>query len=166
MPTNDSDPEITAPAAVPAPRGASAASGLRFVPHRLEISPQGLKASYPDGFTRELSFAEVASVVVRLLPPDPPWNAHPLLDMVVLATDAHAWTAVRVFSTTVVNYAAVPGGPSTSRLENTRRLGAHLLAQNPAMMVDDETRAFLLEARPAARFVSTSHFTEYDRRYR
>ena len=144
----------------------AAASGLRFVAHRLEITPQGLKASYPDGRTREVSFAEVASVVVRLLPPDPPWNAHPLLDAVILVPDATAWTAIRIFSTTVVNYAAVPGGPSTSRLENTRRLGAHLVAQNPQMVVDEETRAFLLDSKPASRFVNTSHFAEYDRRYR
>jgi hypothetical protein len=144
----------------------SARAALRFVAHRCEITPEGLKVTFPSGQRREATFAEIASLVVRLLPPDPPWNTQPILDVVVPADGGGAWTAVRVFTTTVVNYAAIPGGASAQRLENVRRLGAHLVAQNPAMGLDPETAAFLQDNKPAGRFANTRHFLEYDERYR
>jgi hypothetical protein len=143
----------------------SAESSLRFVARKCEVTPAGLKVSYPDGRTREVAYPQIVSLVVRLLPPDPPWNAQPLLDAVVRSSDNTSWETVRVFSTTLVNTAALPGGGSTSRLENVRRLGAHLLAQHPALNLDPETGAFVTEGKPPARFVSTSHFAEYDQRY-
>lgn len=144
----------------------AAASGLRFVARKCEITPAGLKVSYPDGRTRDVGYSEIASVVVRLLPPDPPWNAEPLFDAVVRSADNTSWEAVRLFSTTVVNTAALPGGGSTARLDNLRKLGAHLLAQNPALSLDPETATFMKDGKPPARFVSTTHFAEYDQRYR
>jgi hypothetical protein len=143
----------------------AAASGLRFVARKCEITPTGLKVQYPEGRTRDVAYGEVASLVVRLLPPDPPWNAQPLLDAVVRSADNSAWEAVRVFSTTIFNTAALPGGGSTSRLENMRKLGAHLVAQNPGLSLDPETAAFVTEGKPPARFVNTTHFAEYDQRY-
>jgi hypothetical protein len=143
----------------------AAASGLRFVAHKCEITPAGLKVTYPNGRSRDVPYASIAALVVRLLPPDPPWNAQPLLDAVVRSPDDTAWQAVRVFSTTVVNTAALPGGGSTSRLENVRKLAAHLLARHPALSLDPETAAFVREGKPPARFVNTTHFAEYDQRY-
>jgi hypothetical protein len=72
---------------------------------------------------------------------------------------------LRIFSTTIVNYGAIPGGASTSRLENTRRLAAHIAAQSPSLALDPETAAFIKEGKPPARFVNMTHFTEYDVRY-
>jgi hypothetical protein len=144
----------------------TAASGLRFVARKCEITPTGLKVQNPDGRSREVGYAEIAALVVRLLPPDPPWNAAPILDAVVRSADNTAWEAVRVFSTTIVNTAALPGGGSTSRLENMRRLGGHLAAQNPAISLDAETAAFVNDGKPPSRFVNTTHFADYDLRYR
>lgn len=144
----------------------AAASGLRFVARKCEITPAGLKASYPDGRVRDVGYAEIASLVVRLLPPDPPWNAEPLFDAVVRSADNASWDVVRIFSTTLVNTAALPGGGSTGRLDNLRKLGAHLLAQNPALSLDPETATFMKDGKPPVRFVSTTHFAEYDQRYR
>lgn len=144
----------------------SAASGLRFVARKCEIGPLGLKVSYAEGPVRDVAYVEIVSLVVRLLPPDPPWSSQPFCDAVVRSADNTAWEAVRIFSTTVFNTAALPGGGSASRLDNMRKLGAHLLAQNPALSLDPETAAFLSEGRPPARFVSTNHFAEYDQRYR
>ncbi|HEY6546549.1 MAG TPA: hypothetical protein VI589_01535 [Vicinamibacteria bacterium] len=143
----------------------AASSGLRFVARRCEITPSGLAVSSADGSTRTVPYAAVLAVVVRLLPPDPPWSSQPLFDGVVRSADNTAWQAVRVFSTTPVNYGALPGGASTSRLENMRRLGAHLLAQNPQLSLDPETAAFVTGGKPPVRFVSTTHFAEYDQRY-
>lgn len=144
----------------------AAASGLRFVVRRCEITTVGLKIAYPDGRTRDVAYAAIAAVVVRLLPPDPPWNSQPLLDAVVRSADGASWEAVRIFSTTVLNAAALPGGASTSRLENMRKLAEHLMAQNPALSLDAETAAFVKQGKPPARFVNTTHFAEYDQRYR
>ena len=125
---------------------------------------QGLLRATGPG--RDVGYGEIVSFVVRLLPPDPPWSSQPLCDAVVRSADNTAWETVRVFSTTVFNTAALPGGGSTSRLDNMRKLGAHLLAQNPALSLDPETAAFVSEGKPPARFVSTNHFAEYDQRYR
>ena len=144
----------------------SAASGLRFVARKCEIQPTGLKVSYSDGPVREVGYGDIVSLVVRLLPPDPPWSSQPFCDAVVRSADNTAWEAVRIFSTTVFNTAALPGGGSASRLDNMRKLGAHLFAQNPALSLDPETAAFLNEGKLPARFVSTNHFAEYDQRYR
>ena len=144
----------------------SAASGLRFVARKCEIREAGLKVSYADRPGRDVGYGEIVSFVVRLLPPDPPWSSQPLCDAVVRSADNTAWETVRLFSTTVFNTAALPGGGSTSRLDNMRKLGAHLLAQNPALSLDPETAAFVSEGKPPARFVSTNHFAEYDQRYR
>lgn len=143
----------------------AASSGLRFVARRCEITASGLAVSSPDGSTRAVAYAAVLAVVVRLLPPDPPWSSQPVFDAVVRSADNTAWQAVRVFSTTIVNYGALPGGASTARLENMRRLAAHLLAQNPQLSLDPETAAFVKDGKPPVRFVSTTHFAEYDQRY-
>jgi hypothetical protein len=143
----------------------AASSGLRFVARRCEITTAGLTVSNPDGSTRAVAYAAVLAVVVRLLPPDPPWSSQPVFDAVVRSADNTAWQVVRVFSTTTVNYQALPGGASTSRLENMRRLAAHLLAQNPQLSLDPETAAFMSDGQPPVRFVSTTHFAEYDQRY-
>jgi hypothetical protein len=143
----------------------AASSALRFVAKRCEITPTGLSVAYPSGPGREVAFSEVLAVVVRLLPADPPWASQPIFDAVVRSADNTAWQALRVFSTTLVNYAALPGGASTSRLENMRRLAAHLLAQNPQLSLDPETAAFVKDGKPPVRFVSTTHFAEYDQRY-
>ena len=144
----------------------AARDSLRFVAHKCELTSESLKVTFTNGQRRDLAFADLASLVVRLMPPDPPWNAQPILDAVVPAEGGGAWTAVRVFTTTVVNFAAIPGGASAQRLENVRRLGAHLADKNPAATLDAETLAFLREGKPPGRFANIRHFTEYDERYR
>lgn len=144
----------------------AAAASLRFVARRCEIGAQGLRATYPDGKGREIAWVELAALVVRQLPPDPPWDAQILLDAVPVAAAGAAGIPIRVFSTTLVNYGAIPGGSSTtSRLENVRRLAAHIASQNPSATVDVETAAFLGGDKVPARFANMTEFTEYDARY-
>ena len=118
----------------------------------------------PPGKPRDILWNEIGRLVVRQLPPDPPWNASVLLDVVALV-DGARWEPVRIFVTTFVNYGALPEGASTSRLENIRNLTRFLRAKNPAVDLDPETTAFLDGAAPPARWNMTQ-FAEYDGHYR
>jgi hypothetical protein len=139
-----------------------AAAALRFVARRCEIGPGGLRAFEPNGKLRDLAWTEIARVVARALPPDPPWDAALLLDLV--APLEGRWQPVRIFSSTLVNYAALPGGASAARIDNLRRFAAHVRERNPSAAVDDETAAFLAGG-PVPRFPDITGFTEYDSVY-
>jgi hypothetical protein len=143
----------------------AAAEALRFVVHKCEIGAAGLKATHTSLRIRTLAWEEIASLLARQLPADPPWDARILLDVVPIATAADGTEPVRILSTTFVNYAALPGGASTSRLENLRRLVAHLAERNPSAAVDPETAAFLQGDKAPARFATITQFAEYDSRY-
>src|SRR5262245_48003697 len=140
-------------------------SALRFTAHKCEISDEGLRVTSGQGRTREVPWNEIGRLVVRQLPPDPPWDAGVLLDVVALA-DGVRWEPVRIFVTTFVNYGVLPGGSSTSRLENIRNLGRLLREKNPAVDVDPDTTAFLDGPAPPGRFANIPQFTEYDGHYR
>ncbi len=139
-------------------------SALRFTAHKCEIFDGGLRVTSAQGRTREVQWKEIGRLVVRQLPPDPPWDAAVLLDVVALA-DGVRWEPVRVFVTTFVNYGVLPGGSSTSRLDNIRRLARLLREMNPAVDVDPDTTAFLDGPAPPARFANMPQFEQYDRGY-
>ena len=107
----------------------AAASSLRFVAYRCEIGPRGLKASYSDGSVREIDWMNMASLVIRQLPPDKPWEGKVVLDILPMAAPGFMAPPVRIFASTYVNYAALPGGQATSTQENIRRLAAHIDTQ-------------------------------------
>ncbi len=101
--------------------------------------------------------------MARQLPPDPPWDAGLLVDLV-----AHIdgrWQPLRLFTTTLVNFAALGGTASTSRLENLRRLARHVREQHPAVALDDETLAFVDGTKAPARLVNMTQLVEYDAVY-
>ncbi len=141
------------------------AQALRFTAHKCELFDGGLRVTSSQGKTRDVRWSEVGRLVVRQLPPDPPWNSSVLLDIVALM-DGVRWEPVRVFVTTFVNYGALPEGASTSRLENIRNLARHLRSQNPAVALDPETTTFLEGNAPPARFANMTQFAEYDGNYR
>jgi hypothetical protein len=64
-----------------------------------------------------------------------------------------------------VNFAALEGGASTSRLDNLRRLARHLRERQPALALDDDTLAFVDGGKPPLRFASLAHLAEYDAVY-
>jgi hypothetical protein len=119
-----------------------------------------LRITLPNGGIRSLPFAGIKAVVVRQLPLDPPWDGALILD-VVPETD-HGPEPVRIFATTVVNYAAIPGGASTSRLDNTRRFVTFLKEQCPAVVLDTSTEEFMRGPRGPLRFATMTQFIEYD----
>jgi hypothetical protein len=141
-----------------------AETNLRFTAHKCEIFDGGLRVTSGQGKTRDVLWGEMGRLVVRQFPPDPPWDAAPLMDIVSLM-DGVRWEPVRVFVTTFVNYGVLPGGSSTSRLENLRKLARLLREKNPALVLDPETTAFVDGNQPPARFGNVAHFTEYDSHY-
>jgi len=140
-------------------------------PQRLEVScasspTSARSASARDaasGQGRDVPWADIGRIVVRQLPPDPPGDNGLILDLVAYV--GGRWEPVRVFGTTIVNYGALSGGASTSRLDNLRRFARHVRERHPAVAVDDETLGFLESQKAPARFVNMTQFTEYDALY-
>lgn len=149
---------------VKAPTGVDAArKSLRFIASRCEIGPSGLRVSLPSGEIREVAFSQVLSIVARQLPPDPPWDGALILD-IVPAKEASP-DPVRIFGNTVVNYASIPGGGTTSRLDNTRRLAGFLRDQCPQATIDEATQEFVRGPKVPLRFANMTQFLEYDAAY-
>jgi len=141
----------------------AAASALRFLAHKCEIGEAGLHVTSPKGQGRDVPWANIGRIVVRQLPPDPPWDSGVILDLV--AYTGERWEPVRVFGTTIVNYGALAGGASASRLDNLRRFARHVRERNPQVAVDEETLVFLETQKAPPRFVNMTQFTEYDALY-
>ena len=131
---------------------------------KCEISPKGLRVTSPRGAVREVGFEEIRSLLIRQLPPDPPWSSQVLFDALPAGTNGSG-EPVRIFGTTVVNYSALPTGTSTSRLENLRNFAAYPAAQNPALSIDPETAHFIGGPKAPARFPIMVEFHEYDSRF-
>lgn len=138
----------------------SARKSLRFIVHRCEITEGGLRITLPSGGIRAIPFTGIVGVVVRQLPLDPPWDGALIMDLVPAAELGP--DPVRIFATTVVNYAAIPGGASTSRLDNTRRFATFLKDQCPGLVLDDATQEFMRGPRGPSRFATMTQFIEYD----
>lgn len=140
-----------------------ARKSLRFIANRFELGAEGFHAVLPSGAARDIRYDQVAAVVARQLPPDPPWEGAFIVD-VVPSKDASP-EPVRIFGNTVVNYAAIPGGNSSSRLDNTRRLTAFLRDRCPNAMLDEATQEFVRGPKVPQRFANMTQFIEYDTIY-
>lgn len=142
----------------------AAASSLRFVIYRCEISERGLKAAYSNGTTREVQWNNIASIVVRQLPPDKPWEGKVVLDFLPVSAPGFPVAPLRVFASTYVNYSALPGGQAANTQENIRRLAAYAADQNPSILMDPASSSFIQEHKPPHR-LTLAQFAEYDQRY-
>ena len=164
---------IAAPSAVSAtgrrvetkgPAGVDAArKSLRFIANRFEVGAEGFHAVFPSGAARDIRYDQVAALVARQLPPDPPWEGAFIVD--VVPTKEASPEPVRIFGNTVVNYAAIPGGSSSSRLDNTRRLTAFLRDRCPKATLDEATQEFVRGPKVPQRFANMTQFIEYDTTY-
>jgi hypothetical protein len=141
----------------------SAAAALRFLATKVSIGDPGLRVTTREGRAHDVPWSGVGRIVVRQLPPDPPWDAGVLLDLVAYLDGR--WQPLRVFTTTLVNFAALGGQPSTSRLENLRRLARHVRARHPGVALDEATLAFVDGGKPPARLISITDLAEYDAVY-
>jgi hypothetical protein len=133
---------------------------LRFAVFRCEITPSGLAASDRNGAPRTLSWGEIASVSVRQLPNDPPWESAIVVDVV----PAGGAPPLRLVTGTFIAFQALPEGASTSPMENVRRLCRHIRTQNPAVGFDEATARFC-EAGPCPRVLGMRQWAEYDSRF-
>ncbi len=140
-----------------------AKKSIRFIAHRCDIGEAGLRVTLSNGEARDLAFAQIVGIVARQLPPDPPWDGALILDIV--PSKDLTREPVRVFGTTVVNYAAIPGGGTTSRLDNTRRLIAFLRERAPDAILDEATQEFVRGPKVPQRFANMTQFIEYDATY-
>ena len=75
------------------------------------------------------------------------------------------WQPLRLFTTTLVNFAALGGEASTSRMDSLRRLARHVRERQPTLALDDDTLAFVEGKKPPARLVNTTQLAEYDSVY-
>ena len=148
----------------PAPAD-SAASALRFVAYRCEISDSGIRAIYTNGQERDFVWGGIASIVIRQLPTGPPWEGKIFLDLVPLRKRDATFEPLRLFATTYVNYSFLPQGHSPSSQENLRRLANFVIAKNPTARVEPGTALFLQTGKNPPRFFVMAQFAEYDARY-
>jgi hypothetical protein len=140
----------------------AAAAALRFLAHKCEIGETGLRFTTREGRVRDVGWSGIGRIVARQLPPDPPWDAGLLVDVVAYLDGR--WEPLRLFTTTLVNFAALGGEASTSRMDNLRRLARHVRERQPTVALDDDTLAFV-EGKPPARLVSTTQLAAYDAVY-
>jgi hypothetical protein len=148
----------------PAPAD-SAASALRFVAYRCEISETGIRAIYTNGQERDYVWAAFASLIVRQLPTVPPWEGKILLDLIPGQKRDTPFEPLRLFATTYVNYSFLPQGHSPSSQENLRRLANFVIAKNPTIRVEPGTSLFLQTGKTPPKFFVVAQFAEYDARY-
>jgi hypothetical protein len=141
----------------------AAASALRFVAHKCELREEGLHVTRAGGDQRDVPWTHVGRLVIRQLPPDPPWDAGVICDLVCHV--GGRWEPVRIFGPTLVNYAALAGGASTSRLDNLRRLARHVRERNPGLAVDDDTLGFVEGRTPPPRLANTTELARYEAGY-
>jgi hypothetical protein len=133
---------------------AAATAGLRFAVASAAIVADGLRAG-----DRLLAWRDVARVVARRLPPDPPWTKATFVDLVP-ATGA----PLRLAASTRIDYAALPGGAAPTAKGNFRRLVAVARHANPAIEIDAES-APVFDGGEAPIFAAWETFLEYDARY-
>jgi hypothetical protein len=136
-----------------------AAMKLRFATRECTLSADGLVAKGSDGGERRLGFRDVASVFVRQLPSDPPFERALFVDLVPASAPP-----VRLMAATRVNYASLPGGAAPTALENLRRLARAVVQANTAVQLDPETKAFV-DGKPPASFGGLGQFASYDSRF-
>jgi hypothetical protein len=138
---------------------ADAAMGLRFAVKECSFDAFGLTALGQDASAQRLAWAGIGFLVARQMPPDPPYERIPFLDVV-----PQNGPPLRILPATRVNYANLPGGVAPIAIENLRRLGRLVLERAPSATADQETRAFL-QGRPPLAFAGMNQFTAYDSRY-
>jgi hypothetical protein len=138
---------------------------IRFLVYRCEVSEQSLRAIYQNATQRELKWFEIASITIRQMPNQEPWEGKLILDIVPNAMPNEKVKPIRISSTTFVNYSALPQGQSASTRENLRRLASYALSRHRLIFLDPGTDYFVHVGQPPVRFISMAQFTEYDSRY-
>jgi hypothetical protein len=141
--------------------GDTAADLIRFTAYRAEPHEGGLRVAYKTFAAREVAWTDVVEITVRQLPADPPWDLSLIVDF-RLAQDS---APIRLLTGTFIAFKALPGGASTSPVENVRRLCLYARERHPGIAFEPATERYVLEGAPCQRFASMRQFAEYDARY-
>jgi hypothetical protein len=134
---------------------------LRFAAFRCSFSDTGLTATYRDASTRTLRWADIARVSVRQLPGDPPWDSAIVVDLV----STQEPSPLRLLTGTFIAFQTLPGGASTSPIENVRRLCQQVRRLCPGAVFDEPTARFCDASGPCPRVLGMRQFSEYDARF-
>jgi hypothetical protein len=118
------------------------------------IEGDGLRAD-----DRVIPWSELAYVVARRLPPDPPWEKAMVVDLVPAAGPP-----VRLTASTRIDCTRLPDGAAPTAKENWRRLVTLAADRNPAFRVERTSVAFF-EGGEAPMFPAWKRFLDYDARY-
>lgn len=135
-------------------------TALRFVVDRGTIEPGGLTVRTVDGDDRAVAWSEIAVVVVRRLPPDPPFSKLLLID---LATTTGP--PIRLLPASRVDWRQLPGGAAATARDNVRRLIALVRSENSSVTVETASQDFVDSGAEPSIFGSMRQFAEYDARY-
>jgi hypothetical protein len=127
------------------------AEALRFVARECELNEHGLRVSLRNGSLRQVSWQNIERVVLRCLPPDPPFDNMMMLDVVSRGSS----TPVRLLPNTHVNYSALPDGGGMTAGENLRKLAMHAV---------ENSNGGTLDAEPL-RFRGKNELLDYDAQY-
>lgn len=131
---------------------------LRFVVKTGTLVEGGLTVELASGARRTIAWTDVTEVVVRRLPPDPPFEKTAICDLVTGAGP------LRLLPTSRIDFASLPRGAAPSTKENWRRLVEVARAANPAIAIERESAAFFAGGE-APIVAAIKRFAEYDRRY-
>lgn len=141
------------------------AKSLRFVAHKCEVAEAGLSVTFTSLEKRDVAWGEIVELVARQLPADAPWDGKILLDVVHAPKQGAKGNVVRVLTTTFVNYPALPGGASTSRLENLHRLAAFIRSKNPGVAFDAGTAPLIEAVKVPQRLSDAAAIALHEQRY-
>jgi hypothetical protein len=135
-------------------------TALRFVVDRGRIDPGGLTVKTIDGAERTVAWSDFAVVVVRRLPPDPPFSKLLLID---LATTSGP--PIRLLPSSRIDWRQLPGGAAATARDNARSLIALIRSENSSVSVEPASQGFVDTGAEPSIFGSMRQFAEYDARY-
>ena len=138
----------------------AARKALRFVGSSCEISANGMTATFPDGSKRSIAWTDVDQVNARRLPPDPPFSGAIFVDLVI-----RDGQPIRIFGTTRVNYAALPGGAAHRSRDNLGKLGKYVGERNREATLEPSSEPFFTKAAHPHQFQAISQFVDYDAQF-
>ncbi len=148
-------------AAVRGVAGDATAATLRFCARDMELRDRGMVVTQQDDAVRFVEYAQVAGIVVRSLPPEPPFEGRVVMDLVPAPDGEGRRAPVRLLGTTRVNYTALPKGAGTTSADNLRRLADFIMTTQPSIVRDPDLAAFLAGS-PPRRYQSLKEFLAYD----
>ena len=136
----------------------STKDSLRFVARTLFIHRAGLTAECKRGRV-EISWKDIASVVARRLPPDPPFEKTLFMDIAPAGG-----SPIRLLSSTRANYEVLPGGAGLGSAQNFQKLAA-LIKQASPNAIEADSRPFFESGEKAPMFAAIKLFAAYDSQY-